>query len=60
MESDTQQLCAHPACACIVEAGHEYCSEYCNNAADQSGTMEEEMENACGCGHPQCDQPADM
>jgi hypothetical protein len=56
MELDTQQMCGHAACVCPVTAGQEYCSEYCSNVADQSGAMEEEMEGACGCAHPQCDQ----
>lgn len=51
-----RQICRRPDCACEVGAGQQYCSEHCRTAAEHVGTMEDEMESACACGHPECDQ----
>jgi hypothetical protein len=39
--------CAHPACGCLPEAGNDYCSQTCKEAADLT-------EIACQCGHSGC------
>jgi len=55
--TDLQELtgCSHDICRCTLMGavlGSSYCSDYCQNADE--GGMEAE---ACGCGHPQCDNP---
>jgi hypothetical protein len=44
------QKCAHPACACTVQANGpygKYCSEHCKDAGQIT-------ELRCGCRHPDC------
>ena len=41
--------CGHDACACPISGEQEYCSDHCENAADQDIT-----EISCDCGHPGC------
>jgi len=42
-----QRKCAHPACNCAVDADAEYCSQYCEDAADNP-------EAVCKCPHAGC------
>lgn len=44
---DKQKKCAHPACACTVGSGQQYCSQYCKDAGST-------MEISCNCGHAGC------
>ncbi|HEV3090996.1 MAG TPA: hypothetical protein VGX91_06065 [Candidatus Cybelea sp.] len=47
--------CAYNPCSCLVSGpvlgGEAYCSEFCRGAEDGIEVT------ACGCGHPQCDEP---
>ena len=43
--------CARPACACTVESGEQYCSDYC---AAQANADQMAGDDACGCGHDEC------
>lgn len=52
-----QNNCQHTGCQCTVEQGAEYCSEHCRRATENAGAVGEEMQDACACGHPECDQP---
>jgi len=47
--ADDDNRCGHEACACAVSGDREYCSDHCENAADQDIT-----EISCDCGHPGC------
>jgi len=39
----------------MVEAGNQYCSEFCRQAAEQPDVDELEVHGGnCGCGHPEC------
>ena len=42
--------CQHEGCTCQVEAGQEFCSDYCRDHASETG----HGAHACGCGHPGC------
>jgi hypothetical protein len=42
--------CRHEGCTCLVEAGQEFCSDYCRDHAAETG----HGTHACGCGHPGC------
>lgn len=48
--------CNHDLCVCLVAGsvatGEAYCSDYCRNATEDGRESE-----ACGCGHPPCDEP---
>ncbi len=44
--------CAHPGCICTVEAGEQYCSDYC--AAQANADKAASDDNECHCGHPEC------
>jgi hypothetical protein len=48
MAKDEPKRCAHEPCRCLVPHGQEYCDESCRDAG------REEVEIACGCGHPRC------
>lgn len=48
MEDDNK--CAHEACVCMVIDDEEYCSEHCEDAADQ-----DIIEISCDCGHSACE-----
>jgi hypothetical protein len=53
--STMTQSCEYELCNCSVTGpteGAAYCSETCQ-ARDSS---DEEMETACECGHPPCDE----
>ncbi|MBS0431083.1 MAG: hypothetical protein JSS21_01555 [Proteobacteria bacterium] len=54
---DPKDVCQHAECQCSIEPGEEFCSEYCRSASRNAGSVGEEMEDACGCGHPECDEP---
>lgn len=41
--------CRHPGCACPVERGKKYCSDYCEGLSKQPSF-------ACECGHAACAQ----
>jgi hypothetical protein len=54
--------CSHPDCQCQVTAVLDadsdasletYCSDYCRNSEEGH----ERSDEACACGHPQCDEP---
>jgi hypothetical protein len=45
--------CAHAACKCMVRAGQQYCSDYCDSTAKAN----KPMSGKCGCGHPPCTTP---
>lgn len=45
--SDNKQ-CAHPGCSCTSTEDSDYCSTYCEDAADK-------VEIACSCGHLGCE-----
>jgi hypothetical protein len=41
--------CGHPACNCMIgESDGNYCSQYCEDAADT-------VEISCNCGHAGCE-----
>jgi hypothetical protein len=42
--------CQHMGCKCQVEAGQDFCGDYCSQHA---GDMDHE-EHRCECGHPAC------
>lgn len=49
------QPCEYPLCHCTVTTTAElgaYCSEICR----ERDNADEEMEVACECGHPPCDE----
>lgn len=48
MANETGKKCAHEICVCIPTDGKKYCSQFCEDAGS------EEVEIACGCGHPAC------
>jgi hypothetical protein len=55
METYTQP-CEYEPCNCTVTGaleGGAYCSDICN----ERDNSDEEMEDACECGHPPCDAP---
>ncbi|WP_426702606.1 hypothetical protein ACPPVV_06285 [Rhodanobacter sp. Col0626] len=41
--------CAHPGCACKVDAGLTYCSDYCRHKGERQVDGE-----TCDCGHSDC------
>ncbi len=41
--------CAYDLCKCMVAGDVEYCSEHCEDAADQ-----DIVEISCDCGHSAC------
>jgi hypothetical protein len=43
--------CAHPGCICTIEAGEQYCSDYC---AAQANAEQAAADDECNCGHPEC------
>ena len=45
--------CAHPDCACTVQPGERYCSDYC--VAQNSGEQAAADDDECQCGHPECE-----
>lgn len=45
--SEMTDKCAHPVCHCPANMDTEYCCEYCE-------VTKTEEENACQCGHPEC------
>ena len=49
--------CAHAGCACTVEAGEQYCSEYCLVQAertDDDARAADADDDGCTCGHAEC------
>lgn len=49
--------CAHAGCACTVEAGERYCSEYCLVQAertDDAALAADADDDGCTCGHGEC------
>jgi hypothetical protein len=53
---DLNVPCGNDLCNCTISApvGSDaaYCSDYCQDAVDQSIESE-----TCSCGHPPCDEP---
>jgi hypothetical protein len=47
--ADEGKRCGHDGCLCATTGDSEYCSPYCEDAADQNLT-----EIRCDCGHPGC------
>ena len=47
--AEDDNKCGHEGCVCNVGGEAEYCSDHCENAADQDIT-----EISCDCGHPGC------
>lgn len=54
--------CAREECACLVEAGLRYCSEYCRKAgeADRKQDLRDPGQlratgHGCNCGHAECE-----
>jgi hypothetical protein len=43
----TTRECKHPACSCQTDEGKDYCSQYCEDAANTT-------EISCNCGHAGC------
>src|SRR5260221_8033277 len=43
--------CGHALCICTVEAGEQYCSDYC---ASQANAEKAAADEECTCGHPEC------
>ena len=55
MSNTMTQPCEYSLCHCTVTGrteGAAYCSDICRERDGQ----DEEMETACECGHPQCDE----
>jgi hypothetical protein len=55
MANKMTQPCEYSLCHCFVSAsttGANYCSDICRDR----DTKDEEMEVACECGHPPCDE----
>jgi hypothetical protein len=50
--AENDNKCSHDACVCMVRDNEEYCSEHCENAAEQ-----DIVEIRCDCGHPACMLP---
>ena len=50
--------CGHEPCACTVDPGEHYCSEYCARVSPDatSGNLpgERQAGGPCHCGHPPC------
>lgn len=49
--------CAHAGCACTVESGEQYCSEYCLVQAERSdddALAADGDDDGCTCGHAEC------
>lgn len=49
--------CAHAGCACTVETGKRYCSEYCLVQAertDDDALAADGDDDGCTCGHAEC------
>lgn len=44
-----ENTCGHSACACPLTGDQEYCSDYCETAAD-----EDIIEISCDCTHAGC------
>lgn len=51
MQTPSTKKCAHPSCACKVEAPEEFCSDECRTAVETPGSKVEEQ---CQCGHSDC------
>ncbi len=51
-DPDRGNRCAHPICACTVDAGERFCSDHCRDAMQHPhpGTDGER----CLCGHRAC------
>lgn len=49
MADENDNKCGHDMCVCAVTGDAEYCSDHCEDAADQDLT-----EINCDCGHPGC------
>lgn len=47
--ADENNTCGHEGCGCAVSGDDEFCSQHCEEAADQDMT-----EIMCDCGHPGC------
>ena len=58
--ANTSGQCAHPGCKCTVQTGQTYCSDYCQQQAQQAQGGQQRQQGAasgsggCGCGHPAC------
>ena len=53
--------CAHAGCACTVEAGERFCSEYCLVQAertDDDALAADGDDAGCTCGHAECETAA--
>jgi len=51
--------CAHAGCACTVETGEQYCSEYCLVQAertDDAALAADGDDAGCTCGHAECEK----
>ncbi len=49
--------CAHAGCACTVETGERYCSEYCLVQAERSDDDALAADgDGCTCGHAECEK----
>ena len=51
--------CAHAGCACTVESGERYCSEYCLIQAertDDDALAADGDDDGCTCGHAECEK----
>jgi len=44
--------CSHPPCNCEVDGGQQFCGPIC--------ASEETPQGPCPCGHPECDQSAQI
>ncbi|MEJ7615420.1 MAG: hypothetical protein WKF30_00265 [Pyrinomonadaceae bacterium] len=47
MADDERKAGKHPGCNCTKAQESDYCSAYCEAAAETN-------ETSCGCGHPGC------
>ncbi len=49
MADENDNTCAHKMCNCMTNNDNDYCSDHCEDAADQDLT-----EIKCDCGHAGC------
>jgi len=50
MADTATKKCQHPSCQCVIASDQKYCSQLCKDAGS------DEVEIACDCGHPACEQ----
>jgi hypothetical protein len=48
--ANEMRKCEHRSCQCMIASDQKYCGQLCRDAGS------EEVEIACDCGHPACEQ----